>query len=630
MKINNKYVSAKNSYSKNKKQYIVIHNTDNFKRTATAEAHAKAQQAGHLAGISAHVYVDDIAAYKALYYKFGAWHVGVNYGTGNLFGVIHNQNSLAIEICCYEGIDYEKAFQNAVDVCKQLMKKYKISADHVVQHYDVCSKNCPSQIRARGDWDRFQALIRGEEYVLYRVRKSWEDADSQLNAYTKLENAKAEAEGHPGYNVYDASGRLIYAGPPPDTLEKAWLDKVAATIQKVAAQFHILPSVLIAQSCLETGFGKTDLAKRCNVYGLKADLINNTWKQWTTWNPEKTYSKKTPEVYNGVTKMVDDVFRVYDSIEQCTEDYCGFLLHVRNDAGYKYNSIQGMTDPAKVIRVIHRSQNGTTGYCTDPDYEEKILSIISRYDLTKYDNTTKATDKKTEPEKDRYVVRRKWAEKKYQIGTYHDLNTAKKAADENWLYKVYDLETHECIYKPQLTILQAFIACMIWFDLYVRDDIAKGLLWWYFNSKPSLGSFWATRKAGKRWCNCSGAVFLALYAAGVPKKALRWYGGKNRIVFLDAKAEADAKEWFDFIKIGNKTVKQCEDDGTMVPGDVLTYVGFGHTNAYVMKGFSFDAGHLWCKGTGEGAEYTKWLGPLAYGGRKVAYIVRLKKEKIAA
>ena len=44
----------------------------------------------------------------------------------------------------------------------------------------------------------------------YRVRKSWEDAASQLGAYTVLTNAKAMADKHPGYEVYDWNGKQVY------------------------------------------------------------------------------------------------------------------------------------------------------------------------------------------------------------------------------------------------------------------------------------------------------------------------------------------------------------------------------------------------------------------------------------
>ena len=44
---------------------------------------------------------------------------------------------------------------------------------------------------------------------IYRVRKSWADAKSQLGAYSSLENAKKVCKT--GYSVFDNSGRVVYA-----------------------------------------------------------------------------------------------------------------------------------------------------------------------------------------------------------------------------------------------------------------------------------------------------------------------------------------------------------------------------------------------------------------------------------
>ena len=46
--------------------------------------------------------------------------------------------------------------------------------------------------------------------VLYKVRKSWADAKSQLGAYKVLTNAKKMADKNPGYYVFDEKGNAIY------------------------------------------------------------------------------------------------------------------------------------------------------------------------------------------------------------------------------------------------------------------------------------------------------------------------------------------------------------------------------------------------------------------------------------
>ena len=131
---------------------------DSYNAGADARTHAQAQHDGNFSGMSAHVYVDDNSAWQAMPFDRGAWHVGVDYG-GRLFGTVNNRNSIGIEMCVQQGYDYEKAFQNTIQICRQIMNNLNISVERVVQHYDVCAKNCPSEIRMRNDWDRFKQAL---------------------------------------------------------------------------------------------------------------------------------------------------------------------------------------------------------------------------------------------------------------------------------------------------------------------------------------------------------------------------------------------------------------------------------------------------------------------------------------
>jgi len=155
MKVSKSYISANNTYSGNNPQYIVIHNTDNFRAEADALAHAKAQFSGNLS-TSVHYYTDDSdTVYQAASHESGCWHVGVNYG-GRLFGTVNNKKSIGVEMCVQAGYDYDRAFVNTVEFIRQLMAETGIPADRILQHYDVCAKNCPSQIRAKGMWEEFK------------------------------------------------------------------------------------------------------------------------------------------------------------------------------------------------------------------------------------------------------------------------------------------------------------------------------------------------------------------------------------------------------------------------------------------------------------------------------------------
>lgn len=69
-------------------------------------------------------------------------------------------------------------------------------------------------------WKLTQYDVAGEASDVvkyYRVRKSWEDVGSQLGAYTVIDNVKAMADKHFGYEVYDWKGKQVY----PDMAEGA-------------------------------------------------------------------------------------------------------------------------------------------------------------------------------------------------------------------------------------------------------------------------------------------------------------------------------------------------------------------------------------------------------------------------
>lgn len=56
---------------------------------------------------------------------------------------------------------------------------------------------------------------------LYRVRKSWSNAGTQLGAFTSLKNAKALAKKNEGYKVYNSSGKVVYNPTPSTTAKKS-------------------------------------------------------------------------------------------------------------------------------------------------------------------------------------------------------------------------------------------------------------------------------------------------------------------------------------------------------------------------------------------------------------------------
>ncbi len=74
---------------------------------------------------------------------------------------------------------------------------------------------------------------------MYRVRKSWSDAKSQLGAYKVLDNAKKKVDENSGYKVFDASGNVVYPAastpapiPSKDTSYKVQVSIANLNIRK--------------------------------------------------------------------------------------------------------------------------------------------------------------------------------------------------------------------------------------------------------------------------------------------------------------------------------------------------------------------------------------------------------------
>lgn len=167
--------------------------------------------------------------------------------------------------------------------------------------------------------------------------------------------------------------------------QKEFISKVTQPcINAVNTIGGYLPSVLIGQMCLQTGYGEgyncEPLMKWNNLLGMKTQLLNDTWTS-QYWNG-KSATKTTPQYY-GYHTTITDSFRVYDSIEQCACDYLQFMRDAKysKNGSYKYRDVLTISDPNKLITQVSQR-----GYATDPAYITSVMKIINKHNLTQYDS----------------------------------------------------------------------------------------------------------------------------------------------------------------------------------------------------------------------------------------------------
>lgn len=163
----------------------------------------------------------------------------------------------------------------------------------------------------------------------------------------------------------------------------AFIDMIGKAAVAEYERFKILPSLTIAQAILESNWGKSGLSQKAyNYFGMKA---GSDWKG-------ATYNAQTQEqTAAGQAFTVNAAFRAYPNVQAGIRGYYVFLQYPR------YANLKGVTDYKEACRLIKAD-----GWATDVKYTDKLVSLIEKYGLTKYDEEVLEV-----VEKDTIIIERK-------------------------------------------------------------------------------------------------------------------------------------------------------------------------------------------------------------------------------
>lgn len=188
MQINKKQIAYNRSRRTGKIKYIVIHDTGNVDSGADAQRHFMYFNGGDR-NSSADFFTDDKEILQVNdYTKYYTWHCGDGHGR---YGITNN-NSIGIEMCINSDGNYEKAFNNTVELTRLLMSELNIDIDHVVRHYDASRKNCP-QSMSGNDWARWFEF----------KKRLMETEELTMTQYEELNERVARLENPMIYNYID-------------------------------------------------------------------------------------------------------------------------------------------------------------------------------------------------------------------------------------------------------------------------------------------------------------------------------------------------------------------------------------------------------------------------------------------
>ena len=436
-------------------KYIVIHYTG-----ALGDAKENCNYfAGGNRNASAHYFVGfDGEIWQSVEDANIAWHCEAS---SYKHGECRNANSIGIELCVRKrntasmgATDKDWYFEDATveaaaELTRYLMDKYNVPASHVIRHYDVTGKVCPNPYvynTTAHTWDEFKKKISGAveptTKKLYRVRKSWEDAESQLGAFEELENAKKACKA--GYTVYDWNGKAVYpktSESKPDTgnvQEKEIWDfftkkglnayAVAGLMGNLFAESGLNPCNLQNTYNNKLGMGDEEYTKAVDA-GSYGNFVNDSagygLAQWTFYTRKQALFDYAKAAGVSIGNLAMQLAFLWKELQ-----------------GYK--SVVDILKNATSVRAA--SDAVLTGYEKPADQSENVKKQRAGYGDGYY---RKYAGGAVAPAiKKLYRVRKSWKDAESQLGAFKELENAKNACKEG--YTVYDWDG-KAVYSKQTT-----------------------------------------------------------------------------------------------------------------------------------------------------------------------------------
>src|SRR5215467_10477108 len=146
--------------------------------------------------------------------------------------------------------------------------------------------------------------------------------------------------------------------------EQAFINEIAPWAMAAQRRYGVPASVTIAQAIDESGWGRSALATTDhNLFGIKGA------------GPAGTVVVRSTEYQDGQLVGQASSFRVYHNIAESVDDH-GKLLATSQ---YYRQAMADRHDPNAFAAAL------TGIYATDPQYGNKLVELMQRYDLYRYD-----------------------------------------------------------------------------------------------------------------------------------------------------------------------------------------------------------------------------------------------------
>ena len=174
--------------------------------------------------------------------------------------------------------------------------------------------------------------------------------------------------GHHFYRIWNQQRIERQMKEQDRQAKQLFIKQVAPEAQAMQNTYHVYASITIAQAILESQWGTSKLASQYhNLFGIKGTGANS--KVMTT-----------KEYVNGKWIVIKDRFRVYDSWSESIKDHTKLMLTGTDTNKQNYDAVVKAQNYQQAAAALQKA-----GYATDPDYAQKLISVIKTYKLYNYD-----------------------------------------------------------------------------------------------------------------------------------------------------------------------------------------------------------------------------------------------------
>ena len=147
-----------------------------------------------------------------------------------------------------------------------------------------------------------------------------------------------------------------------------FIEKLAPLAIEDMRRTGVPASLTIAQGILESNNGNSTLAKQANnLFGMKGT------------GPAGSIRLPTKEYKNGEWITIYTDFRKYNNWAESVNDHSNLFI---NGVSWNRNLYRGVigVDGITAAREVAKA-----GYATDPDYDKKLIKLITEHQLVKFD-----------------------------------------------------------------------------------------------------------------------------------------------------------------------------------------------------------------------------------------------------